>query len=243
MLPEDKDRTCFTTIYGNYNFIVTPFGLCNAPATFQREMNRIFFNLIGKCVFIYINDLIVFSESLEQHITNLESVFNILNENGLKINIGKCHFFKKDVEILGHRLTVDGLMPQDSKIPKVILNWLPPQNIKQLRSFLGAVGYYRKFIANFAQIAHPLYNLTKKDVPFIWNSNCSTSFDTLKMMIASAPILSPPDFGKLFIIITDASLDGIGGVLLQLDDNNVEKPLSFQSRTLFDLEKHYANFT
>jgi len=96
MLPEDKDKTCFTTIYGNYNFTVMPFGLCNAPATFQREMNRIFFNLIGKCVFIYIDDLIVFSESLEQHITDLESVFNILNVNGLKINIEKCHFFKTD---------------------------------------------------------------------------------------------------------------------------------------------------
>ena len=238
MLPEDKDKTCFTTIYGNYNFVVMPFGLCNAPATFQREMNRIFFNLIGKCVFIYIDDLIIFSDSLEQHITDLESVFNILYDNGLKINIEKCHFFKKDVEILGHRLTVNGLMPQDSKI-KVILSWLPPQNIKQLRSFLGAVGYYRKFIANFAQIAQPLYQLTKKDVPFIWNSNCSNSFDTLKLMLASAPILSPPNFDKPFIIRTDASRDGIGGVLLQLDDNNFEKPLSFQSRTLSGSEIHY----
>eukprot|EP00833_Pecoramyces_ruminatium_P018235 jgi/Orpsp1_1/1192267/evm.model.d7180000091854.1 len=152
MHPEDRDITCFTTMYGNFNFQVMPFGLCNAPATFQREMNRIFFDLIGDCVFVYIDDLVVYSPSMEQHIKDLEKVFYILHNNGLKINLEKCHFFKEEVELLGHKLSTRGISPIDAKV-NIIIKWLPPKNIKQLRSFLGAISYYRKFIGNFAQMA------------------------------------------------------------------------------------------
>jgi len=161
----DKDITCFTTIYGNFNFEAMPFGLCNAPATFQREMNRIFFDLIGVCIFIYIDDLVIYSPSLEQHINDIGKVFGILSENGLKVNFEKCHFIQEEVELLGHTLSTKGLKPIVSKV-EVIANWLS-SNLKQLRSFLGAIGYYRKFINHFAQIAKPLYELTKKDVPFL----------------------------------------------------------------------------
>ena len=239
MHPDDRDITCFTTIYGNFNFQVMPFGLCNAPATFQREMNRIFFDLIGVCVFVYIDDLVVYSPSMDQHIKDLEKVFKILHNNGLKINLEKCHFFKEEVELLGHKLSTKGISPIDSKV-NVIMNWLPPKNIKQLRSFLGAIGYYRKFIYNFAQIAKPLYELTKKNVPFVWTDTTNKAFVELKNKIISAPILSPPVFEKPFIIRTDASKYGIGGVLIQLDENNDEKPIYFESRTLVNAELNYS---
>lgn len=157
MYSEDKDITCFTTLYGNFNFKVMPFGLCNAPTTFQREMNRIFFNLIGECVFVYIDDLVVFSESYEQHIKDLAKVFSILKDNGLKLNLEKCHFFQQEVELLGHIISTVGIKPIPKKI-LVIVNWLPSSNVSKLRSFLGAVGYYRKFIKDFAQLANHCLN-------------------------------------------------------------------------------------
>ena len=238
MHPDDEDITCFTTMYGNYNFKVMPFGLCNAPATFQREMNRIFFKLIGECVFIYIDDLIVFSDTPEEHLKNLEQVFKVLEENGLRINIEKCHFFQTEVELLGHVLSKDGLKPVDSKV-KVILNWLPPKNVSQLRSFLGAISYYRKFIDKFALYAKPLFKLLKKNVEFLWSSEAEEAFQLLKIKLVHAPILISPDFDKPFIIRTDASRSGIGGVILQIEEG-IEKPLYFVSRTLNKSEENYS---
>ena len=200
MYEEDKEKTCFTTPFGNYNFNVMPFGLCNAPATFQREMNRIFFDLIGDCIFIYIDDVIVFSESLENHIKDLDRVFSILESNGLKVNVEKCHFFQQEVELLGHILTTNGIKPIPAKV-EVIMRWLPPKNANELRSFLGTVGYYRKFIHSFATIAAPLFRLLNKGVEFYMDIEEISSFDELKSNIA--PILSLPDFTKGFIIKTD----------------------------------------
>ena len=140
MHPDDKDKTAFTTMYGNYNFRVMPFGLCNAPATFQREMNRIFLDFIGECMFVYIDDIIIFSKNIEEHIKHLKLVFEILYENGLKINFEKGTFFKTEVVLLGHILSTKGISPVPEKV-KVIVNWLPPKNITQLKSFLGAIGY------------------------------------------------------------------------------------------------------
>ena len=235
----DKDKTAFTTMFGNYNFRVMPFGLCNAPATFQREMNRIFFDLIGDCMFVYIDDLIIFSKSLDEHICHLHKVFTILQENELKINLEKCSFFKTEVKILGHLLSTKGLSPLNDKV-KVISQWLPPKNLKQVRSFLGAVSYYRKFIKNFAMIAKPLYQLLKKDAPFCWTEDCTNSFHLLKNKLIEAPILTAPNYSKPFIIRTDASRDGLGGVLLQKNQDGIEVPIYFESRTLSNSELNYS---
>jgi len=239
MFHEDIPKTSFTTMYGNYQFRVMPFGLCNAPGTFQREMNRIFFPLIGKCMFIYIDDLIIFSPTFEQHIEDLKKVFDILKDNGLKINLDKCDFFKESVELLGHTVSIEGISPINKKI-EIIREWLPPTNITQLQSFLGAVGYYRKFIYNFATIAKPLFKLLKKNVKFSWEAVQQESFEELKRRLITAPILSMPDFDKQFIIRTDASKDGIGGVLIQKDENNIEKPIHYMSRTLKPAEVNYG---
>ena len=231
MYPEHQDLTCFTTLYGNYNFKVMPFGLCNAPATFQREMNRIFFDLIGNCVFIYIDDLVAFSNSWEQHVKDLEKVFTISMNNKLKINIEKCKFFQEEVELLGHILSSKRIKPIPEKV-RVITNWIPPKNISQLRSFLGAVGYYRKFIKNFALIAKPLFKLLKKGAEFKWSNEADIAFKILKERLTQSPILVPPNFDKPFIIRTDASRSGIEGVIIQKDEEGMEKPLHFVSRAL-----------
>ena len=239
MAPEDKEKTAFTTMYGNYNFRVMPFGLCNAPATFQREMNKIFFELIGECVFIYIDDIVIFSKDINEHILHLRRVFKILKDNGLKINLEKCSFFKKEVSLLGHKLSTDGISPIPEKV-KTIVNWLPPKNTTQLKSFLGAIGYYRKFIKNFAQIAKPLFYLLKKNSIFNFSEECIKAFEELKNKLIQAPILTPPDFSKPFIIRTDASRDGLGGVLLQRDKNNLEVPIFYESRSLSKSEENYS---
>jgi len=235
----DIPKTSFTTMYGNYQFKVMPFGLCNAPGTFQREMNRIFLPLIGKCMFIYIDDLIIFSSSLNTHITDLQRVFEIIKENGLKINLEKCNFFKESVELLGHTVTIEGISPIPEKT-KVIVEWLPPTNVKQLQSFLGSVGYYRKFIANFASLAKPLFILLKKGNEFLWGNEQQESFEELKKRLITAPILVMPDYNKQFLIRTDASKDGVGGVLIQKDDLGNEKPIHFISRTLKPAENNYG---
>ena len=190
-------------------------------------------------MFVYVDDLVVFSPSIEQHIEDLNKVFNIIKENNLKINLEKCNFFKEKVNLLGYTLSINGISPIQEKI-QVILEWIPPKNITQLQSFLGAVGYYRKFIFNFANIAKPLFKLSKKGVKFIWDKEQDDSYNELKIKLASAPILTMPNFDKQFIIRTDASYDGIGGVFLQKDENNIEKPTHFVSRSLKPAEKNYA---
>ena len=202
-------------------------------------MNRIFFDLIGVCLFVYIDDLVIFSDSVESHIIHLNKVFSILKENRLKINLEKCTFFKTKVVLLGHVLSTEGISPIPDKV-KVILNWLPPKNHTQLKSFLGAIGYYRKFIKNFAQIANPLFNLLKKDVPYVWSNDCNASFERLKRSLITAPILTPPDYTKPFIIRTDASRSGLGGVLLQTNENGIEVPIYFESRSLSPSECNYS---
>ena len=176
---------------------------------------------------------------MESHLEHLSKVFAILQENNLKINLEKCDFFKNEVTILGHRLSVNGLSSIPEKV-KIIANWTPPKTITQLKSFLSAVGYYRKFIKNFSMISKPLYNLLKKDVPFVWNNNCTIAFESLKEKLITAPILSSPDFSKPFIIRTDTSLDRVGGVLLQMSDQNIEVPIYFESRTLTPAELNYS---
>ena len=239
-MEEDSiEMTTFTTRFGNYQFKVMPFGLTGAPATFQREMNRILFPLIGNCVFNFIDDILIFSKSIEEHIEHIKQVLEIFKENDLKINIEKCHFMQTEVDVLGHRVTTEGLKPIDSKV-EAIKNWKAPSDVHDLRSFLGSVGYYRDFIPNYAQITAPICKLPRKGVTYEWNEQHQERFNLLKEKLINAPILKYPDFEKEFIIRTDASYEGIGGVLLQKDENDVEHPVHFVSRSLTKAEKNYG---
>jgi len=239
MFKDDQELTSFTTKFGNYYFKVMPFGLTNAPATFQREMNRIFFDLINKCVQIYLDDIIVYSPSIEQHLIDLTNVFEILRNNKLKMNIEKCHFCVYEVEALGHKISNKGLLPIERKVD-AIKNLDIPTNISELRSFLGMVGYYRNFIENYASISEPLRKLLRKNSPFIWTKEQTISFDNMKNSLCNAPILCYPRFDKPFIIRTDASYLGIGGVLLQLYEDKIEHPVFYISRSLSKSEHNYS---
>lgn len=232
--------TTFTTKFGNYQFKVMPFGLTGAPATFQREMNRILFPLIGKCVYNFIDDILIYSKTVEEHLVHIKQVLEIFKEHKLKINIEKCCFMQTEVEVLGHKVTDQGLKPIDEKV-KSIREWKAPTNVHELRSFLGAIGYYRKFIDQYAKTSAPLCKLLRKKVQYIWSTEQEESFQKLKEKLINAPILKYPEFDKEFIIRTDASYDGVGGVLLQKnDDNDIEHPVHFISRTLTKSEKNYG---
>jgi len=162
-----------------------PFGLTNAPATFLREMNKILFPFIGEFVFNLIEDIFIYSKSLEEHLEHIAKVLAVFKEHKLKINIEKCSFIQKEIEVLGHKAPAKGLSPLDNKIES-IKNWKPPSNLHELRSFLGAIGYYRDFINKYAQITAPLYKLLSKDTEFQWNTEQNNSFNILKEKLMNA---------------------------------------------------------
>jgi len=241
MNSKDIEKTAFTTKFGNYNFNVMPFGLTNAPASFQREMNRILMPLIGKCLFVYMDDILVYSSSFEQHLKDLKSVFSIFREFNFSINIDKCEFCKDSVEVLGHVLSKDGLKPMPSKV-FAISTWKLPKNVTQLQSFLGLVGYYRKFIPNFAEHSNCLYKLTSSKVPFIWTSTHTHAFNLLRDSLCKNPILQYPDPDIPFIIRSDASSYAVGAVLLQKNKSvsDIELPVYYVSRCLKKAELNYS---
>ena len=239
MAEETIEITSFTTVYGNFNFKVMPFWLCNAPASFQRSMNRILFSLIGVYVYNFIDDVLIFSKSKKEHLTHLKQVMEIFKANKLKLNLEKCNFMKDKVQVLGHLLTSKGLKPLESKVT-AIENWKPPTNVSELRSFLGAIGYYRQFIDHYVATSEPLCRLLKKNTPFIWSTEQDSAFKLLKHKLRVASIFKFPSFSKPFIIRTDAFYQGISGVLQKVEDGVQELPVHYISRSLSKAERNYS---
>lgn len=201
----DRHKTAFVTPHGLYEFNRMPFGLKNAPATFQRLMNDILRDYINKTCVVYLDDILIFSTTLPEHTIAIKNILKILQEKNLKIQIDKCNFMKKETEFLGHILTKNSLKPNPDKI-KVIEKLEIPRTTKQIKSFLGITGYYRKFVKDYAKIAQPITKYLKKNVRL--NVNDPTyieAFDKLKQLISSHPILKYPDFEKTFTLTTDAS--------------------------------------
>jgi len=212
-----------------------PFGLKNAPVTFQRCMNNLLADLIYKNCLVYMDDIIVYSTSLEEHIMSLRKVFLKLREANLKLQLDKCEFLKKETEFLGHIITTDGIKPNPAKI-KAVVNFPIPKSTKEIKSFLGLCGFYRKFIPNFAKIAKPMtLRLKKGSIINIKDSDYYLAFEKLKVLITSDPILIHPDFKKSFSLTTDASNFAIGAVLSQ-----EHKPICYASRTLNEHEVNYS---
>lgn len=237
---ESIEITSITTKFGNYQFKVMPFGLSGAPATFQREMNKILFPYIGEFVFNFIDDILIYSKTIEEHLEHIRKILEVFKKNKLKINIEKCSFMKTEVEVLNHKVSAKGLSPLDSKI-EAIKKWKSPTDLHELRSFLGEIGYYRTFIDKYAQVTAPLCKLLKKGVKYQWKDEQEESFKLLKEKLMNAPILKFPSFKKEFIIRTDASYDGVDGVLLQkIEETNKEHPVHYMSRTLSKHEKNYG---
>ena len=236
----DRPKTAFATPRGGlYQYVTMPFGLCNAPATFQRIIEKVLIGLQWNILALYLDDIIVFSKSFDLHIKHLETVFERLQMSGLKLNAKKCQFFRKEVTFLGHIVTQDGIKPDTSKTEAV--SSIPtPTNISELRKFLGFTSYFRKFVKDYATIAKPLYNLTKKSTDWKWSKECEESFQSLKGKLVSYPVLAYPDIdGGRFILDCDASDHGIGAVLSQEQDG-IERVIAYGSRTLNSAEENYC---
>ncbi|MCG8034214.1 MAG: retroviral-like aspartic protease family protein, partial [Candidatus Thiodiazotropha taylori] len=226
--PEDACKTAFTCSSGLFEFRVMPFGLCNGPPTFQRLVEHVLSNLHWKICLLYIDDIIVFSKTFEEHVERLNQVLARIKSANLKIAPKKCHFFQEKVTFLGHVVSSEGIATDPSKTESVA-NWPVPKNVKQVRQFVGLASYYRRYIQQFAQIARPLHKLTENGVPFLWTPECQLSFETLKQKLTSSPILAYPINGTEYILDTDASNDSLGSVLSQVQ-NGQERVISYYSR-------------
>ncbi|WVY93439.1 hypothetical protein V8G54_032527 [Vigna mungo] len=223
MHPDDIAKTAFRTHQGHYEYRVMPFGLCNAPSTFQATMNNLLGAFLRRFVVVFFDDILVYSSSLSRHVSHLEQVFQCLLENKFYLKLSKCLFAQKQLEYLGHIISAAGVQPDPSKI-QAVLAWPPPSNVKTLWGFLGLTGFYRKFVKGYATIASPLTSLLRKDA-FDWTSEAQHAFDDLKAAMTRAPVLALPDFSVPFIVDTDASGTAMGAVLMQRN-----QPIAFFSK-------------
>ena len=239
MHPGDREKTAFITRYGMYEFNVMPFGLCNAPATFQRLMDQVYKNIAWKFVVVYLDDTIIYSRTFNDHLKHLREVFLRIRKAGLKLNLEKCQFWMQRLPFLGHIITPQGIGPDPGKV-EAIKKLIPPRNVSQLRSFLGLAGYYRKFIRNFSEIARPLNELLKKEQPYDWKRAQDEAFDTLKQRLMTAPILAYSNFKQTFIVATDTSYNGYGATLSQIDSDRKEHPIAYASKSLRPGEVNYG---
>ena len=235
-----REYTAFRTISGSYQFQSVPQGLNISSAAFQRACNIAFSRQLGKFMYCYIDDIVIHSESFEEHLQHLEEVLKQIEMCGFKIGINKCQFAKDSVKYLGHIVNRHGIQVDNEKTA-AIEKCDRPRTAKQARSFLGAAGYYRKFIRNFAGIAAPLTNLTKKNQRFKWTPECQRAFQELKEKLISAPVLAYPDNQKPYTIHTDASDNAVGAVLNQYNEStNSEQPIAYFSRKLKETELKYS---
>ena len=236
--PSDKEKSAFTTSCGLYEFNVMPFGLCGAPSTFQRLMETVLAGLQWEICLVYLDDVIIFSDTFEEHLLRLEGVFTRIREAGLKLKPNKCQFLKPKIHCLGHVISQQGVEPDERKV-KAVKDWPTPMNSVELQQFLGFATYYRRFVNRFADIAAPLYKLTQKQVPYRWNQVCEDAFLTLKHHLTSAPILAFPRTDCQFLIDTDASEYAIGAVLSQVQEGT-ERVVAYASRSLTKAERNYC---
>ena len=235
----DVPKTAFICPFGLYEFLVMPFGLCNAPRTFQRAMDTVLAGLKWRTCLIYIDDILVFSASFDAHLKHLDAVLRRLRRHNLKIPVSpkKCLFAFSELKYLGYIISPDGLLVDPKKIDSVQKVAIPTTK-GDIRSFVGLTSYYRRFIYKFAQLIEPLTRLLR-DVPFIWGADQQDAFERLKKRLTSAPLLIYPDWDKMFFLQTDASDYAIAAVLTQLDDDGYERVVSYASRQLRDPERRY----
>ncbi|KAA3477082.1 DNA/RNA polymerases superfamily protein [Gossypium australe] len=221
----DIHKTVFRTRYGHYEFLVMPFGLTNAPTAFMDMMNRVFQPYLDRLVVVFIDDILVYSKSEEEHDSHLRVVLQILREKQLFVKFSKCEFWLREVTFLGHVVSADGIRVDPRKI-EAVLDWKPPKSVVEIRSFLGLAGYYRRFVEGFSLIAAPLTKLLRKGVPFVWSDKQQESFKMLKRILTKAPVLIQPEVGKEFVMYCDTSHTGkvVANASRQLRSHEVNYP-------------------
>ncbi|GJS61816.1 putative reverse transcriptase domain-containing protein [Tanacetum coccineum] len=231
---EDIPKTAFRTRYGHYEFQVMPFGLTNAPAVFMDLMNRVCRPYLDKFVIVFIDDILIYSKTKEEHDVHLRLILELLKKEELYAKFSKCDFWLSKVQFLGHVIDSEGIHVDPAKIES-IKDWESPKTPTEIRQFLGLAGYYRRFIEGFSKIAKPMTKLTQKSVKFNWGEKEETAFQTLKQKLCSAPILALPEGSENFVVYCDASHKGLGAVLMQK-----EKVIAYASRQLKIHEKNYT---
>lgn len=231
--PSDREKTAFQTPFGLYQFIGMLFGLASAPATFQRMMDEIFNDMIGKDLLIYLDDILIFGSTFSEMFDRLKEVFKRLSKFGLKLKASKCTIGAKSINFLGFVVSEKDIHASPEKTC-AISSLRAPKTVSEISQFLGLTGFYRCFIHQYATIARPLSELTKKNAQFIWTQDRQNSFQSLKNKVINAPVLAHPDYAGSFSIYTDASNVGVGAVLVQKD-----RPVWFTSRSLQGGELHY----
>ena len=238
MKDEDAAKTAFITPDGLFEFTAMPFGLCNAPATFQRLMDQVLGNLRYEYALVYLDDVMVHSKTFDEHLVHLEAVLSCLQQASLACKLKKCSFAQESTVYLGHVVSGKGIEPEPAKIAAV-KEIEPPKNVKEIRMFLGFVGYYRRFINNFSSVAKPLNELLRKAVDWHWGTEQQDAFEALRDALITAPILQMPDFTKKFTVRTDASYNGLGACLLQ-GEGDERMPIAYASRSLKPAETRYT---
>ena len=235
---EDKIKTAFSTPTGHYHFCRLPYGLSNSPASFQRLMDVVLRNLTGAECWIFLDDLIIFADTIEEHARRLEHVLQRFEKANLKLQPGKCVFAQPRVQYLGYIVSRDGITASPEKV-EAVRRYPVPRNAKDVRSFLGLASFYRRLVHKFAEIAKPLTELLRRDVQFKWEGRQQAAIEKLKEILCSDQVLAYRDLNSQFILTTDASKFGITAILSQVQ-NGVERPISYASRQLNKAELNYG---
>lgn len=235
----DEWKTAFNTPIGHYEYLVMPFGLTNAPAVFQALINDVLRDMLNKFVFVYLDDILIFSQNLQEHVHHVQTVLQRLLENSLFVKAEKCEFHRPSVSFLGHIISHKHIQMDPSKVAAVT-NWPTPATRKELQRFLGFANFYRRFIRGYSTIAAPLTALTSSKLPFCWSELTESAFASLKSRFTTAPLLSIPDPNLQFVVEVDASEVGVGAVLSQRSSTDQKlHPCAFYSRRLIPAERNY----
>ena len=236
--PEDQEKTTFTCPFGTFAYRRMPFGLCNAPATFQRCMMSIFSDFVENIMEVFMDDFTIHGDSYDECLAHLALVLDRCIDSNLVLNYEKCHFMVEQGIVLGHVISNKGIEVDKAKID--VISSLPyPTNVREVRSFLGHAGFYRRFIKDFSKISNPMCKLLQKEVPFVFDDECKNAFDNLKSRLTSAPIIQPPNWALPFEIMCDASDYAVGAVLGQKVDK-ASHVIHYASMTLNDAQRNYS---
>jgi len=236
--PEDREKTAFRTRYGHFQYTVLPMGLCNAPGTFMQLMNQVFVDVLDTVVLCFLDDILIFSRTEEEHLRHLDMVLGRLRDQQLYVKLSKCAFMQREVAFLGHRIGADGLRVSPDKV-SAVQQWPQPKNVSDVRSFLGLANFYRRFVKNYSGIALKLTELTReKTTPWKWGAEEQEAFEKLKAALCSPPVLLVPDQTKPFVLNCDACKFAIGATLQQ-DHGNGLQPVAFFSAKMSDAERNY----
>lgn len=239
LAPESIEKSAFVTPDGQYEWLVMPFGLKNAPPTFQRIIRRVLGDLIGHGVLSYLDDVIIYSQDFSSHMSLLKEVFQKLSQAKVKLKMSKCHFAQPEVEYLGFVIGNGQAKPSPAKT-QAVSQFTRPSNVKEIQRFLGLANYYRRLVPDFSKTAEPLTRLTRKDQPFTWLSEQEEAFQSLKSSLTAHPVVALYQPDKPVILHTDASKIGIGAILMQPDDQGVKHVVAYYSRRLNPAEERYS---